>query len=283
MKVIDIHTHGIGGYDTRTSDPAHIVSMAEIHNSHGVSEFLPTIYSGPVEEMRASMTAVKAAMELQRRGALIGGVYLEGPFLNPARCGALDPGSFIPATENNFRRLVEGLEDVVRVIAVAPEMEGATDLIRLMADRGIIVTMGHSNATFSEADGAFQAGATGMTHIFNGMRGFHHREPGIAAFGLLNPHLYVEVIGDPYHLHPSVLDLLFRVKNPRRIILVSDSVKDTGRPSVDPEPNKRQGILSGGSMSVTESARRLIGAGFSEEVVMASISSNPFRYLGRAG
>jgi N-acetylglucosamine-6-phosphate deacetylase len=283
MRIIDIHTHGIRGCDTTEADPAQILAMAAAQGSHGVSEILPTIFSGPTDTMRSSMDAVRKAAELQKNGNLEGavilGVYLEGPFLNPLRCGALDPASFLDPTDYNFRKLLEGFQDLVKIVAVAPEIGGAVRLIKTMTDRGIIVTMGHSDATFAEAEAGFNGGAKGVTHLFNAMRGFHHREPGIAGFGLLNPQIYVEAIADPYHLHSRVLDLIFRIKNPDRIILISDSVKDRGKESEGYSPTDGRSLLSGGSMTVTESARRLIDQGFSKETIMACISENPATYL----
>ena len=141
--------------------------------------------------------------------------------------GALDPGSFIPPGERAFRDLTEGLEEVVRIVTIAPEMEGAIRLIRQMARSGIRVNMGHSNATYAEAEAGFRAGARGITHLFNAMRGFHHREPGIAGFGLLNKDVYVEIIGDLVHLHPETVELIVRLKDAGKVVLVSDSVRET--------------------------------------------------------
>jgi N-acetylglucosamine-6-phosphate deacetylase len=316
VKVIDIHTHGIDGYDTRSATEDNILKISEIHGSHGVSEILLTIYPSLIKVMRQNMQIVKKAMDKQRlsasgeisrqqaappptpppRGgwfwvgvkapnskpARIIGLHLEGPFLNQAKCGALGAKTFIEPAEYKFRELIEGFEDIVKIITVAPEIRGALSLIRKMSDMGIIVSMGHSDATYAEAEAGFQAGAGGITHIFNAMRGFHHREPGITGFGLLNQDIYIEVIADPYHLHIKTLNLIFKTKNPDRIIIVSDSVKEAkGRK----EKRSGQGItdslgkLSGGCMTVAESSKRLIEIGFDENVIMRCITKNPERYL----
>ena len=249
MRTIDIHTHGIGDYDTRTTLAEDILEIARIQGSHGVSEILPTIYSGPINEMRKNMAAVKEAMERQiadfgmRNGLIptkeghaewdfqiptpetaglenssqILGVHLEGPFLNPLRCGALDSASFLDPTLDNLSRLIEGFGDIVKIITLAPELDGATRLIKAVTDKGITVSMGHSDATYLEAEAGFHAGAKGITHIFNAMCPFHHREPGIAGFGLMNRHVYVEMIADPFHLYLETIKLIFAVKDPRRL------------------------------------------------------------------
>jgi N-acetylglucosamine-6-phosphate deacetylase len=228
--------------------------------------------------MRAQTAAVKAAMARQGAGqARIIGAHLEGPFLNPAMAGALDPGSFIPPGERAFRELTDGLEEVVRIVTIAPEMDGAVPLIRQMADAGIRVNMGHSSATYAEAEAGFRAGARGITHLFNAMRGFHHREPGIAGFGLLNKDVYVEVIGDLAHLHPSAVELVVRLKDAGRVVLVSDSVRDTD--ICRKMPPMEKGVLSGGSLTIPDAGRRLIEAGFDADYVVRCMTANPRAYL----
>ena len=156
MNIIDIHTHGIGGFDTRTSNPIDIIRMAEIQASLGVSAIVPTIYPDSIEVMRQNMMAVQKAMELQKNAAILG-VHLEGPFLNSVRCGALKSSSFIEPNESNLKKLLEGFEDMVKIITIAPELNCAAKLIRKISDMGIIASMGHSDATYSEAEAAFNA------------------------------------------------------------------------------------------------------------------------------
>ena len=280
MNIIDIHTHGIGGFDTRTSNPIDIIRMAEIQASLGVSAIVPTIYPDSIEIMRQNMMAVQKAMELQKNAAILG-VHLEGPFLNSVRCGALKSSSFIEPNESNLKKLLEGFEDMVKIITIAPELNGAAKLIRKISDMGIIASMGHSDATYSEAEAAFNAGAKGITHLFNAMRNFHHREPGIAGFGLLNKEVYIEVIADPYHLNIKTMELIFRTKNPEKIILISDSVSGTKITETEREHGvvDDTGRLQGGSMSIMESSRRLTKLGFNEGIIKRSITKNPETYL----
>ena len=250
----------------------------------------------------------------ENRASTIFGVHLEGPFLNTSRCGALDPFSFLKPDENRLKELTDGFEDMVKIITIAPELEDSFKIIKQARDMGINVSMGHSDAAYTEAEAGYNAGAQGITHIFNAMRSIHHREPGIAGFGLLNRDIYIEVIADPHHLHPNMLELIFRVKNPDRIIIISDSTKDTLRPlsstgnlfkvqgsrfkvdklntqnsygsipteegQLNTAPPSRAGLLRGGVMTVTESAHRLIDIGFDEEIVLKCITENPAAYLG---
>jgi N-acetylglucosamine-6-phosphate deacetylase len=305
MKIIDIHTHGIGGYDTRTDFAEHILKIAGIQGSYGVSKILPAIYPATIRVMRENMGFVKEAMKLQDAGRIspfekseeprfekegkdmeacepaeITGIYLEGPFLNPARCGALNAMTFLKPTEYSFKELVEGFEDIIKVVTIAPELDGAPRLIKKISETGIIVSMGHSDATYAEAEAGSDAGAKGITHIFNAMRGFHHREPGIAGFGLLDRYIYIEVIADPFHLHAKTMDLIFKTKNPDKIIIVSDTVKETktgGKAFIAAADS--YGKLIGGAMPVTESAKSLIKMGYDEGVIMNCITENADMFL----
>ena len=289
-RIVDLHMHGIEGCDTRAADPSTILRIAEVEGRVGVSEILLSIYSGSIEVMRSQMAGVERAMRQQPAPSVAGratgtggaaailGVHLEGPFLNAARCGALDPASFLEPEEMAFRRLVEGFEGIVRVVTVAPEMKGAPELIRMMTATGIAVNMGHSNATYAEAEAGFRAGARGITHLFNGMRPFHHREPGIIGFALNNREIYAEVIGDLVHSDIHALELVFRMKTPDRVILVSDSVRET-RISQGAVPRDGQGRLLGGSFCLSSALGMLIQAGFDPGSVTRAATENPKRYL----
>lgn len=323
MKTIDIHTHGIGGFDTRSNIVDDILRIAEIQGASGVSEIVLSIYPGPIETMRQHMEIVREAIEQQDQGsrlkahgpeakvngersgasgtgvreekglgsshasrvtchgatqARILGVHLEGPFLNPGRCGALDPASFIDPGEHALHALIDGFENLIKMITVAPERQGALAFIRRMTELGIVISMGHSDATYAEAEAGFRAGARGITHLFNAMRAFHHREPGLADFGLLNKQVYVEAIADPFHLHIRTLELIFKTKKPERIILVSDSVRET-KAAGDGRVVDASDRLQGGAMTVTESAQRLIQQGFDESTITNAITVNPREYL----
>lgn len=270
--IIDLHTHGMGRYDTRTADGADVLRLAALYGRAGVSAILPTVYSGPVKEMREAMNAVREAREAapQKGAARILGVHLEGPFLNPLRAGAQDRGSFVLPTLRDLRNLIRGFEDTVKVITVAPELRGALRVIARCAALGIRVNMGHSDATYRQALEGKRAGAAGVTHLFNAMRPFHHREPGLAGLGLLDEDLYVEVIPDGVHLSPETLRMVFRVKRKDRIVLVSDSVKG---------PMYRRGVLQGSKLRLPESLKVLKELGIPEQWAARAAVENPRRFL----
>lgn len=292
---IDLHTHGLKRYDTKTADPRDILKIAELQAKAGVAAILPTIYAAPIDMMRENMEAVRKAMEIQKekvrgRGSASGkpvacrhgvsvilGLHLEGPFLNRVRCGALDKDSFIQPTIDSLEKLIDGYEEIVKIITLAPEMPGALAVIKKCCDKGIKIHMGHSDATFKEAERGKGAGATGITHLFNAMRPFHHREPGLAGFGLMDEGIFVEVIADGVHLHTEAIKLLFRVKRHDRIILVSDSVKGTfkgGGPL-----SRGKSVLAGSGMTLSDSAKVLEKIGVHGEAIMQAAVLNPKTYL----
>ena len=289
MKIhgfVDLHAHGIGRYDTRTDEYEEILTMARLHAKAGTIAILPTIYSGSINEMRKNLKAVSRAMEAQnksdsrRSGAQILGVNLEGPFLNPVRCGAMNKDTFIKPSIAALRRLIADYEDIVRVITVAPELPGALKVIEKCADSGIRVNMGHSDATLKQARDAKKAGATGITHIFNAMRPFHHREPGIAGLGLTDQDISVEVIADGVHLHPLMLELIFSYKRADKIIIVSDSVRGH---KTDKGVIYDNGVLAGSGLTISGMVKRLQHIGIPDAAIRKASSENPLRYIGMKG
>lgn len=275
VSFVDLHAHGMGVYDTRTNDPGSILKIARMHEKKGTGLIYPAIYPADTETMRGQMRAVSEAMN---RSLTIGGVNLEGPFLNPEKCGALDRASFKRPTLSNLKALIKGFEDIIKIITIAPEIKGALKLIERCSELGIRVNMGHSDATFKEASEGKKAGATGITHLFNAMRPFHHREPGLAGFALLDDALYVELIADGVHLSLETLALVLKVKAPDRIILVSDAVKGAGKG----KPVYINGsLLAGGGKTISECARMLEKTfGVEEKMIELWGRKNPLRYMG---
>ncbi|GAB4486419.1 MAG: N-acetylglucosamine-6-phosphate deacetylase [Thermodesulfovibrionales bacterium] len=285
---VDLHTHGIGRCDCRAADPRTVLRMAELHGKSGTRALLVAVYPDRTAAMRDVMGAVRRAMEAQQAAgsayrsgtaaATILGVHLEGPFLNPSFAGALEKTAFLRPTVSALAQLLSGYEDIVRVITLAPELPGALKVIEKAASQGIRVNMGHSGATFRQALEGRKAGASGISHIFNAMRPFHHREPGLAGLGLFDQELYVEVIADGVHLHPCTLGIIFRMKRLDRIIIVSDSVagKRAGKAAV----YARKGLLAGSALPLRGAAKLLQSIGVPDAEIVEATVDNPLRYLG---
>lgn len=303
---IDLHTHGVGTYDTRTANPEDVLKIAELHAKTGTSAILPTGYSDTIQKMRVSMEAVKKAIEIQKsvvrnqesrskklltvncQLSTVLGVHLEGPFLNPVRCGAQNKDSFIKPTISNLEKLINGYEDIIKIITIAPELPGALKVIEKCVSLGIKVNMGHSDATYKQALEGKKAGASGISHIFNAMRPFHHREPGLIGFGLLDEDIYIEVIADNIHINKTTLKLIFKIKRHDRIILVSDSVK--GRKDIlRPKGAKnrkgavysKRDVLVGSAVTLSDAVKNLKDIGIPEKSAIKVAVDNPKRYLSK--
>ncbi len=277
-SIVDIHVHGAEKYDTRTRRQDDILQIASIHGERGTTAILPTVYPASLDLMRDNMAAIRRAMAAQRDGAKILGVNLEGPFLNPERAGALDGKSFADPSVETLNRLIVDFEDIIKIITIAPELPGALRLIEICRERGILVHMGHSDASFEQAEEGKRAGATGITHLFNAMRSFHHREPGLAGFGIMDEDVYVEIIADLAHLHPHSLKMIFDMKSPDKIILISDSVSGTGWGS---GPIRGAGgTLLGSGVALADTIKNLISIGIPRERAVIFASENPVKHLG---
>ncbi len=277
MTMIDIHIHGIGEYDTTTDDPEDILRIACYCRSKGIDAILPVVYPQDIIRMRKNMDTIRKAMEGATEDcAKILGIYLEGPFLNPDMAGALKEEYFLLPSVEGLKRLIDGYSDIVRIMTVAPELPGALRVIEELVGNGIKVHLGHSNATYNETHKAFLSGATGITHIFNAMRHIHHREPGIAGYGLLNRDLYVEVICDGIHIHPEILKLIFTLKPAERILVISDAVRGAG---ITTDPLVVDGRLMGGNKDLCCAISTLRSIGLGDEVIRMVTGINQKRYL----
>ncbi len=290
--VTDIHTHGLEDVSTSQASPEVFRRLSAIHKQHGTDRILPTLFPDDISNMRHVMSAAAKAMTATTNEycSEIFGLHLEGPFLNPEYAGALDHRYFISPKIDSINRLLEGFENVVKIITIAPELPGALEVISRCVELGIRVSMGHSGATYQEALEGKQAGATGITHIFNAMRGIHHREPGLAGFGLTDPDVYIEVIADGYHLSDWTLELIFSMKPHDRIIPISDSVVlEKGNKASKGPARSAEGYLLGGSTALSGSKKTiektfkkyLEKTGINKQRIISDLFiNNPIRYLG---
>ncbi|MCX7988033.1 MAG: hypothetical protein N2647_01135 [Thermodesulfovibrio sp.] len=265
MSIIDIHFHGTERLDIKEAkDYEEILLIAKEYGEKGIDGFLVTLYPDELNKMRNKLLIIRKAMNNQRDGAKIYGAYLEGPFINPLRAGALDNSKFLIPNIDKLKKLLDGFEDIIKIITIAPELPDAISLIERCNDLGLVVSMGHSDATFKEAQDGFKAGAKLITHLFNAMRGIHHREPGLAGFGIINEDIYVEIIGDGKHINDEILKWIFKIKSSNKIIIVSDMVKDSGNSQ----------ILKGGCMDLKQIKERLTLLGIEQYKINKAVCEN---------
>jgi N-acetylglucosamine-6-phosphate deacetylase len=224
---IDLQINGAFGSDF-TADPSSIWSVGARLPQYGVTAFLPTVITSPLETVAAAQEVVCQGPQAAYAGAVPLGLHVEGPFLNPEKRGAHNPAYL---REPNLPD-IEGWspERGVRLVTLAPELPGALDVVRALRSRGVIVSAGHSAATFEQARAGIEAGITYGTHIFNAMPPMSHREPGLAGALLADPGVTVGVIADGVHLHPGLVALIWRALGPRQLTLVTDAMAALGMP-----------------------------------------------------
>jgi N-acetylglucosamine-6-phosphate deacetylase len=226
---IDIHVHGGGGFSLISEDPEEIRSYARWVVSRGVTGFLVTLVGASLSQMKRWLAAAVAAGEgVDASAARLVGVHLEGPFVNPARRGALPAEGLRPPDVAEFLALAETAQGRLKVITLAPELPGAADIVAAARHRGVVVSMGHTDATYEQALEAIEWGVRQATHCFNGMRPFHHRDPGCLGAILSSPRLSAELIADGVHVRPGAMALLLAAKGPQGTILVTDGIAAAG-------------------------------------------------------
>lgn len=220
---IDIHVHGAAGSDIMDASQEALTKIKESLLESGVISFLPTTMSMPVEDIKRSLAAVRMNMCKEvtgSRGARILGVHLEGPFLNKKYKGAHTEENIVLPDFN----LINEFIDIIKIVTLAPEIEGIGKLISFLRDKGIVCSAGHSAASYEEMLAAIDSGISHITHLFNAMPGLHHRNPGIIGTALTTD-ISVELIADFIHIHPAVLKLVLQAKDPGQIILVTDQMQ----------------------------------------------------------
>lgn len=246
--------------------------------AQGVTTWCPTLTTRPLEEYGPCLDEIR---EATRRGGVrpaMAGVHLEGPFIAAEYAGAHRPEA-VRAIEGAW--LAE-LPDVVRIVTLAPELAGATAAIELLVSRGIVVALGHSAASASEARAALDVGASLVTHAFNAMRPLRHRDPGLIGVALTDPRATVSVIADGVHLDDAVLALIMRAKEPDGVALVTDAVasSDPRVELVDGAPRLADGTLAGSSLTMDRAIARVVAVGASLPQAIAAVSTTPARVVG---
>ena len=225
---IDLHVHGGGGLALATRDPQEMEAYARWVVAHGVTSFLATICAGSLESgLEFVRTAARVSSEIPG-GANLLGLNLEGPFVSGERRGALPKGWPQPPDLRVFDGLAQAAAGRIKVMTMAPELPGAARMIRAAVEAGVTVSVGHTDAGHEAALQGFEAGATHITHGFNAMRAFHHRDPGPIGAALRCHKVTVEVIADGVHLHPATVELLVRSLDAGRVALVTDGVPPAG-------------------------------------------------------
>jgi len=221
---LDLHIHGREGADVMDATPQAIETISTSLTKHGVVGFLATTVTSTWENTIAAFENIGHSYQNQPSGAQVLGAYNEGLFFTEDHKGAHDEQYFLPLSKDNIDAIMLATQGALKVVALAPELPDSDEIIRYLSAKGIKPMLGHSNANYQQTCDALLAGACGGVHVFNGMKGIHHRDPGCAGAVLLDKEAYVEVIADGVHLHHGILEMIYRMKGPKKMGLISDCI-----------------------------------------------------------
>jgi N-acetylglucosamine-6-phosphate deacetylase len=232
---VDVQINGALGLafpDVEIEDFVRLTAICDFLWDQGVNEFLPTIVTTSIENIHRSLAVFAEFIKQQPPNtAQITGVHLEGPFLNSQKRGAHPAEYLLPLTIDNITKILSKYTEIVKVITLAPELDQTSTVIPYLQSLGIIVSLGHSQANFDQAERAFTTGASMVTHAFNAMPGLHHREPGLLGAALTQSHVQCGFIADGQHVHPAMLKVLLRAgEYSKGLFLVSDALSPLGLP-----------------------------------------------------
>jgi N-acetylglucosamine-6-phosphate deacetylase len=296
---VDIHNHGGGGDTFTTGDPDAARRAAAFHLRHGTTTLLASLVSSPYPLMRA---ATKAFAPLVADG-MLAGIHFEGPYLSRARCGAQNPAHLRNPSTTELAELVRlggGPGGAVRMMTLAPEREGALAAIRMLAEHKVVAAVGHTDATYEQTRAAIAAGASVATHLFNGMRPVHHREPGPVLALLGTAGVVCELIADGVHLHDGTLRFAVTAAGPDSAALITDAIDAAGMPDGMYElggqavtvaggvarlstSDGMAGAIAGSTLTMAAALRRAVAAGISLVDAALMAATTPARAIGLAG
>ena len=286
---VDQHCHGGGGHTFTTGDVESARGAAAFHLRHGTTTMLASLVSSPYALMRDATTAY---LPLVADGT-IAGVHFEGPYLSRARCGAQNPEYLRDPSPAELTTLVE--LGGVRMVTLAPELPGALDAVKYLVSNGVVAALGHTDATYEQTLAGIAAGATVGTHLCNGMRPAHHREPGPIVALLDSPTTVCELVADGIHLHDGMLRFAAHAAGPERAALITDAMDAAGMPDGRYELGGqevtvadrvarlvRDGSIAGSTLTMDAAFRQAVGAGLDLPTAAAMASTTPARVLGLA-
>lgn len=282
---VDIHIHGAYGTDFMTASKEQMLALCERLGSVGYETLLPTTVTAPLSDVKAALANLPAH-------PMIGGFHLEGPFISAKHPGAQPPEHIVKpsSASDEWKDVFE--DPRLKVVTLAPETDGSLGLVKFLSERGVIVSMGHTDATYGQAEDGFENGASHTTHTFNAMRGLHHREAGVVGYALLHDAVACEIIYDRRHVSRPAAELLFRYKPAGAVIAVSDSTLATGLPAGETitmwghecvtSPGevrlKSSGALAGSAITLLDAFRN-ISEDFGTEAAVRACSINPRQAL----
>ena len=287
--LVDIHSHGAAGEDFSDGNPEGLKKILQYEKRCGITSYCPTSMTFPKERLRQIFASIKGAQT--EDGATVVGINMEGPFLDPAKKGA-HVEKWIAAPDVAFvRELNQDADGLVRLVTLAPNMDGAEEFIKEMHEE-VCISLGHTAADYDCASRAMKLGAHHVTHLYNAMQPFGHRAPGLIGAAMDDPECMVELICDGYHIHPSAIRAAFRMFGPERVILISDSMRATGMENgtyelggqevtvKDRKAVLKDGTLAGSATNLYRCMCKAVEFGIPLEQAIMAATANPARSIG---
>ena len=279
--LVDIHSHACIGYDTCEADEEQLGKMLDFQRSVGVTSYLPTTMTYDEDKLAGVCRRIAAV-----RHPGLKGIYLEGPFLSREKKGAQNEAYLMKPDADMVRRLQEAAKGLIRVVAVAPETEGAMEMIGDLSGE-VVLSLAHTTADYETAKRAFAAGASQVTHLFNAMLPYHHREPGLIGACFDTEGVRAELICDGIHVHEAVIRNTFRQLGPERVVMISDSMEATGMPEgtyalggqtvyvKGRRATLADGTIAGSASTLYDCMKYAISVGVPREQVFLACTRNP--------
>jgi len=293
---VDVHIHGAAGRDAMEASPEALAGIAGCIARHGTTSFVATTVSAGVPETLRSLEGLAMAIHSYPAGAAPAaeclGVHLEGPFLSSARRGVHPAEHLIPPSPGVLARFLAAAGGFARILTLAPELPGAEETIAAARSAGLVVSLGHTDATYGQAERAIERGACHAAHVFNAMRPFSHRETGVIGAVLTDSRVSAEVIADGVHVDDPALRLLLAAKSAESVLLVSDGTAATGMPdgsyrlgSIEVTVTggvcrNREGRIAGSTLTLDRAVRRMVALGVPAAAAVQMATFNPARLLG---
>lgn len=287
--LVDIHSHGAAGEDFSDGNPEGLKKILQYEKRCGITSYCPTSMTFPKERLRQIFASIKGAQT--EDGATVVGINMEGPFLDPAKKGA-HVEKWIAAPDVAFvRELNQDADGLVRLVTLAPNMDGAEEFIKEMHEE-VCISLGHTAADYDCASRAMKLGAHHVTHLYNAMQPFGHRAPGLIGAAMDDPECMVEMICDGYHIHPSAIRAAFRMFGPERVILISDSMRAAGMENgtyelggqevtvKDRKAVLKDGTLAGSATNLYGCMCKAVEFGIPLEQAIMAATANPARSIG---
>jgi len=290
---IDMHTHGGCGIEAVSASFSELDDMSAFYAEGGACEFMATTVTESIENLVSAEKRISERIKAGTRGANIAGIYLEGPFLSHDFRGAHEEALLKCPTREDMDKLIEAGEGNLRVIAIAPEIEGALSAIKYFTEKGVKVSLGHSGATFAEAAAGFASGGSIAVHTYNAMRGLNHREPGFLGASLIEDGAFGEIICDFLHVSPEAVKIALRCKGKDKIVYITDSIVTAGLPDgnyfsgalpvtvKDGVARAENGALAGSSLRINRALGNVVEKlGVPVNEAMLGVTKNPAEALG---